>query len=142
MKNKLKLMKQDSVITALNVALVFLVIVLLITILTVRTTYKEITSDNYDELSFSYAIEDQAYYTLLEKYYYNLTTTGKENPEFQEYYGVAKYYEAASLYKAYDTVGNTEKALYYQNKMQDYEKDMGDWSMAKPGILKSLELEE
>ena len=64
--------------------------------------------------------------------YYTNVAEGKENvKELQEYYGVARYFEAASEYKMYTEAGKDEMAEEALNVMEAAYVQMGDFSMVK-----------
>lgn len=52
-------------------------------------------------------VEYGNYAPLVDHYHQNVAAGITGNKEEKEYYGVAKYYEAASFYKAFSTVGDT-----------------------------------
>ena len=47
---------------------------------------------------------------------------------------MAKYYEAASFYKAFSTVGDTGRAAQEKQKMDAAYEEMGGWQIAKEAI--------
>ena len=113
-------------------------------LLTAGVMIEEIVEEvtpTYNENSFCYAVEDEQYASLVGKYYQNTIEGHEGNKVMKEYYGVAMYYEAASLYKAYTTVGNEEQAAVFLEKMEQAQEEMGGWSIAKDSIHKQLGLE-
>ena len=59
----------------------------------------------------------------------------------KECYGVARYFEAASMYKAFLQTGDTERAAREKEKMDAAYEEMGDWNIATDSIRKKLGLE-
>ncbi len=96
----------------------------------------------YSEDSFYYKISDERYYSLVGAYHSNVQGGFEGDEDIQEYYGVAKYFEAASLYHAYQVAGNEEMAKFFAGKMELAEEDMGGWSVTREPILKYLGIEE
>lgn len=125
----------------LNIMIVIATFFLLIHAGVLIQTVVEETTPMHGENSFYYAIEEENYAGMVGNYYLNTMEGHEGNATMQEYYGVAKYYEAASLYKAYAEVGNEEMATQFLEKMQDVEDEMGGWSVAKDAIHEQLGLE-
>ena len=59
-----------------------------------------------------------------------------------EYYGVAKYFEAASYYKIYQESGDTVRANYQKEKMDAALEEMGDLSAEAERIKEKLDISE
>ena len=93
------------------------------------------------EDGFYYNVEGEQYYNMVGGYYSNIFAGYEGNRNMKEYYGVAQYFEAASLYKAYTSVGNTELADIFLERMKKLEAEMGGWSIAKEPIHKQLGIE-
>ena len=74
------------------------------------------------------------YAPLVDHDHQNLAAGITGNKEEKEYYGVAKYYEAASFYKAFSTVGDTGRAAREKRKMDAAYEEMGGWQIAKEAI--------
>lgn len=74
------------------------------------------------------------YAPLVDHYHQNVAAGITGNKEEKEYYGVAKYYEAASFYKAFSTVGDTKRAAREKQKMDAAYEEMGGWQIAKEAI--------
>jgi len=93
----------------------------------------------YDEDSFYWRMNDEDYPSMVSMYYTNVAK-GKENVrELQEYYGVARYFEAAADYKMYIEAGENELAQEALMRMEDAYEQMGDFSMIKEKIDARLE---
>lgn len=141
MKNKLTLEKQKKIGIVLNIIIVVLVFILLIMMGWTVNSFRDAYT-GYNAKSFSYNIEYRDFCGLVSKYYENISCGHPESKALLEYYGIAKFYEAATLYKAYDTVGDAEYAEIFRNKMKLAEGEMGKWIMLKDSILEELKIEE
>ena len=83
---------------------------------------------HYDEDTFLYAIQDGQYSELQEKKNRNELEHVKADAQMLECYAVADYYEAASMYYAYENIGNTAKAAEAKAEMEEAKGRMGDLS--------------
>ena len=79
---------------------------------------------HYDEDTFLYSIQDGQYSELPEKKNRNEMEHVKADAQMLECYAVADYYEAASLYYAYENIGNAAKAAIAKADMEEAE---GAW---------------
>jgi len=120
-------MKKDKNVTILNIVIIFLAVVLVITVLqtimeagTVRYDYF------YDEDSFIYCMEDEDYADMVQYYYDNCGSQGKEEKNMQEYYDLAKYFEAAFHHKIYVKSGDTVRAEKYKAIMDETKARLGE----------------
>lgn len=125
----------------LNVLIVIAAFFFLMTAGVMIEEIVEVNTAGYSENSFYYSMEDERYYNMVGYYYYNTLAGFKGNSTMQEYYGVAKYYEAASLYRAYTVYGKEEQAGAFFQKMKQAEEEMGGWSIAIASIQKQLGIE-
>lgn len=142
MKSKMKLEKQKSLEVALNVVIFFLVLILVLVVIITTKSFKDVSTYHFDESSFSYDLGYKNYKGMVYKYYQNKNMDYQVSREMQEYYGVARFYEAATIYKAYKTVGDAANSDFFQERMKQAEVEMGDWIVVKEDILKELEIEE
>ncbi len=141
MENKARLSSQKITNWILNVIIVVAVFFL---ILTAGVMIEEIYSafgQPYSLRNADYNVQQERYFQMVDPYYHNTIAGFEGNAKEKEYYGVAKYYEAASLYKAYTAAGNTEMADFFLEKMQKAESSMGSWSITKEPIHKQLGIE-
>lgn len=53
-----------------------------------------------------------------------------------------KYFEALSLYHAYDVVGNDKTADAYETQMNAYYDNMGDFTVFQEDMLSRLQIEQ
>ena len=85
-----------------------------------------------EEELMSAQVEENNQYESMKKrikyMYENKINNVKENAELTQCYAVAEYFEAASLYKAYASNGNTDKAQKYLDVMAKAYSEMGDVS--------------
>lgn len=95
----------------------------------------------YDEDSFYWRLESEEYASMVNMYYLNVAEGKGDARELQEYYGVAKYFEAATDYKMYLEAGETERANEALADMEEAYVQMGDFSMVKGKIHAKLGLE-
>jgi len=94
----------------------------------------------YDENSFYWQMESEDYASMVTMYYNNVAVGKEKAKELQEYYGVAKYFEAASAYKMYVEAGETKLAQEALADMEVAYKQMGDFYMVKDRIDAKLGL--
>lgn len=138
MQNKIKQKRQDIKIIILNVVIGVLVFFLLITGIYALEEFSYEFDNGYKEDIFLYRIKDERYNEMVRMYHEN-EAYGKEfDEEGQEYYAIAKYYEAASFYKAFLEAGDTQRMERYLDKMEDAEEDMGAMAFTKDKIDEKL----
>jgi len=104
--------------------------------------FREEYSYHYTADSLYYRLEDEDFGSLVEMYYANEAAGVKADEDMKEYYGVARYFEAASYYKLYAQVQDGAKAEYYQTQMEEAKKQMGALSFLDEKILEKLGIEE
>ena len=78
---------------------------------------------------------------MVQMYHRNVALGKGEEKELQEYYAVARYYEAASYYKIYLEKNDEDRRTKEFEKMQEAFSQMGDFSFVRDKIHKVLELE-
>ena len=89
---------------------------------------------------FTNDIYGEDYAAMVRSYHENIGEGFEGNAEMKEYYGVAKYFEAASLYKVYLETGDTARAERERNRMDAAYEEMGEWNIVKPDIHAKLGL--
>lgn len=72
-----------------------------------------------EEDTFLYNVRDKFYYRLPQQMYGNLAGEYEGNEHLEEYYAIARYFEASSFYYAYKAEGNNQKAGEYYDIMQE-----------------------
>lgn len=123
---------------------VVMVVECLLIVVTAGLAYHEITYDYTwyeDEDALLYEIEDERYGWLLTHYYANMYGGYRASGNMEECYGVAKYYEAALWYKAYQNVGDMERSTVYAKKMEMALDEMGDYRFLEEKIRAKLNME-
>lgn len=88
--------------------------------------------------SFLYDVQYGRYCSMVEAVYQNRVNGAKETAEMKEMYGIADYFEAASLYHAYEQSGEQDKAATFKEKMEKAQNMMGDFSYVKEDIDQKL----
>lgn len=128
-----KLLILDLAIGALTVFLMIMV----------GFAVEEITyyHDTYDENSFYWRLQEENYPVMVGMYHSNVEEGKGDAEELQEYYGVARYFEAASYYKMYIEAGETALAEEAREEMEAAHEQMGEFSMVKEEIDAKLGLE-
>ena len=141
MRNKERLQRQNVVIIIMNIVIVVLCILLFVVGVIAADEMKYAFSTYYSEDNMVYNVESGDYDYLAERYH---GLTGEEvrvSREILEYFGVAKYFEAAFFYKAYEEVGDVERAGRQKEKMEQAYKEMGGWNIVQKDIHETLGLE-
>lgn len=93
------------------------------------------------EDSFLYAIEDGDYSRMVEMMYLNEAAGVETSEIYEECYAVARYYEAATYYKAYKNAGDMARAQEKKQIMERQISRMGELSGCAEDIDKILKLE-
>ena len=86
-------------------------------------------------------VQNENYAYLLVNYHEDMVYGGLLSGTKKECYGVARYFEAASMYKAFLQTGDTEHAAREKEKMDAAYEEMGDWNIAADSIRKKLGVE-
>ena len=86
-------------------------------------------------------VQSENYAYLLVNYHEDMVYGGLLSGTKKECYGVARYFEAASMYKAFLQIGDTERAAREKEKMDAAYEEMGDWNIAADSIREKLGLE-
>lgn len=141
MENKAKTGGNKVVNLILNIIIIILSFVLVITVGVMIGEFSDATTYVYGEDNFYYDIEGERFFDMVGDYHSNAQAGYEGNKNMKEYYGVAEYYEAASLYRAYTVTGNTEWADFFKEKMNQAEPQMGGWSITKDAIHAQLGIE-
>ena len=139
--NKLKQsQKQQGALWIMNVVIVILCIVLFLGCIqmigALRDAFSRPSRAKYMENLVRY--ENYAY--LLSSYHEDEVYGGLVTGTKKECYGVAKYFEAASMYRAYLETGDTERAAREKEKMDAAYEEMGEWNIAADSIREKLGL--
>lgn len=130
---------RDVRVTVLNIVIVILAIILLVLVSITVETVREPDYISYNgEYTFIYCMEDENYGNMARYYYQNCGSARKEDAELQEYYGVAKYFEAAFFHKAHMEAGDTVRADKYKAAMDAAAAQMGEFAFVADKIDKQL----
>lgn len=140
--NKLKQsQKQQGALWLMNIVIVILCIVLFLggiqMISALRDAFARPSRAKYMENLIRY----ENYANLLNSYHEDVVYGGLVTEAKKECYGVAKYFEAASMYRAYLETGDTERATREKEKMDAAYEEMGDWNIAADSIREKLGVE-
>lgn len=92
----------------------------------------------YDADSFYYRLSDGDFGSMVEMYYSNESIGAQADEELQQYYAIARYYEAACWYRAY---AGREEAARYLADMTTAECNMGELSFVAEDIRTKLGME-
>lgn len=87
-------------------------------------------------------IAAENYVPLVDLYHDDVVYGGFVGDRKQEYYGVAKYFEAASMYRAFSETGDVERAAREADKMNAAYEEMGSWNIAADSIREQLGLDK
>lgn len=142
MKNRVSNGANKIVIWIMNIVIIVLSLVLFVMIFLVIAEFHQAFNRERSTDSFGYHMTAEEYFQLVPTYYSNTAYGYEPDAETAEYYGVAKYFEAALIYNAYMETGNEEMEQVYKEKMQAAKPEMGGWDMAIPSIHKQLGIEE
>lgn len=141
MQNESRIARQNVVNFVLNIVIVVLCVVTVICGFWAVNNLVDDYSWSYDESSFYYHIESNNFYSTVCMRHRNEAEGVRANSTMKEYYGVAKYFEAASYYKAFLESGDTVRAEREKAKMEEAVLEMGGWAFLEEDIIKQLELE-
>ncbi len=134
MKNKEKL---------LNIVIVFLSVAIVVTAFAVFNEYMSYKNmDVHTEEEFFINLSHQDYDTMVWYMYSNEASGVTPTRDMKNMYAVARYYEAAFLYKAYAENGDTTAAEEKKQIMDEQVSLMGEFSYAKADIDTLLGLVE
>ena len=86
-------------------------------------------------------VQSKNYACLVVNYHEDMVYGGLLSGTKKECYGVARYFEAASMYKAFLQTGDTERAAREKEKMDAAYEEMGDWNIAADSIRERLGLD-
>lgn len=134
MKNKERTFRQEIIKYIMNAVIVILCIILLIVIYQTVDEYNYYFTMPNKERSFANDVYAEDYASMVYAYYENTAEGFKGNAKMKEYYGVAKYFEAASFYKVYLETGDMTRVEKQEKKMEEAYEEMGEWSILQEEI--------
>ena len=133
--------KKSPVNIVLDIVIALLCLAFVLAVVFALDMYRESFAWSYDADSFYYRLSDGDFGAMVEMYYYNESNNVKPDEELEMYYGVAKYFEAASWYKVYSEAGDSQWTAVYRQAMDEAEADMGSLNMLAEDICLALETE-
>lgn len=123
-----------------NIVISILSVILVITTASVAYSFWDYSRVYvYDEERFWNCIQSESYDYIVSCMYENEINGVKTTKDLEECYAVARYFEAASFYKAYEQNGKTDKAKEKQKIMEEQKEKMGELSFAAGDIDAFLE---
>lgn len=142
LKNKLKqTQKQSGALLIMNILIVALCLVLFGGTIYMFRQLNDAFSRPVRTRWMENNLSSENYAYLLDNYHQDEVYGGLLSENKKECYGVAKYFEAASMYRAYLETGDTERAAREKEKMDAAYEEMGGWNIAADSIREKLDLE-
>ncbi len=142
MQNRQREFKQNIVIFVLNIVIVIMSILMVICgCVAVSSLYDAFSPRMYSEQSLYYCVQDGDFGRLVSYCHEGMQESDHASARVKEYYGIAKYYEAASFYKAFLETGDTERAEQAKAKMEQAYAEMGSWNIVQEEIHELLGIE-
>lgn len=140
MENNTQEKKYIRLKASLNILIVLLGILFVVVVFSTVKEFLDLYDNGYSIDSFYARTNDADYAPLPEMYYINEAERVEANSQFQEYYGVAKYVEAASYYRMYSENNDMQRAEAYREKMEQALSQMGVYSSLSDQINTKLGL--
>lgn len=128
MENNTQEKKYIHLKISLNILIVLLGIIFVVVVFSTVKEFLELSDNGYSIESFYTRTNEAKYAPLPEMYHVNEAEQVEANTQFQEYYGVAKYVEAASYYRMYSENNDMQRAEAYREKMEQALSQMGVYS--------------
>lgn len=140
MQNKDRIERQNVIILVMNIVIGVLCLIMVICGGRAAFNLYEDYSIPYDNQNMESAVQYGDFHRLVSMYHENIANGFEGDRAMKEYYGVAKYYEAASFYKAFTETGDTVRAEREAAKMEQALEEMGGWSILEEEINAQLGL--
>lgn len=139
MNNQKRSKRQNIMLIGMNIVIGALCLILLGRVVSMieAVVYACDRSVNVRQLERDVRYDDFA--NLLGDYYTDMTTGAHTNTEIEEYYGVARYYEAMLWHRAYTETSDQERAAEELKKAEEAYEEMGSWNLLAESIEKILE---
>lgn len=138
MNNKIRTRKQSVVLVVMNVVIVILCIGIFLCVIRLIREIQYSNDEKYDAKAMENCIRYDNYDSLSQYYHTNQVQNVKADADMKECYGVAKYYEAAVMYKAYQAVGDENRVVSEKEAMDAAYQEMGEWKITADTINKQL----
>lgn len=120
-------------IMLLDIAILAATLILIIGIWRLAQNISYEMNSGYSVSSLADSVEREDYARLI--YMCNQDYGDKEEKkEYQEFYALADYCRAASMYKVYSESGDTKRAAYQKEKMNDAEGRLGRLAATKSRV--------
>lgn len=140
MENNTQEKKYIHLKISLNILIVLLGIIFVVVVFSTVKEFLDLSDNGYSIDSFYIRTNEAEYAPLPEMYHINEAKQVEANTQFQEYYGVAKYVEAASYYRMYSENNDMQRAEAYREKMEQALSQMGVYSSLSDEINTQLGL--
>ena len=128
--------------TILNGIIVILALVLIARTAYTIQVYVQMDGEEYMENNMLHRLKNEDFGDMVMIYHSNVALGYEDKKELQDYYGIARYYEAAANYKMYLENEEPEKAEREKRKMQEAADDFGELYFVKDKIDAKLALQE
>ena len=135
-------MKEESkhiVLLLLDIVIVVMCVVVIGSVWRTVSEFYTVFDRNYTANSFYYRTRDEEYALLADMAWSNRMYGRGEIADFQEYYAVADYYDAAVQYYVCLRAGDTAGAERWLEKMKEAENRMGGFTAEKEKIDRMLQ---
>lgn len=143
MNDRRKEQMSNIKLIVLNIVIIIMAFILVVLAWnSLREVFYSFSTYQYEAQSFVYALESEDYGRIVTMYNENCNNGYGDNQNLQEYYGVAKYYEAAFDYNVFVNIGDTAAAEEQQNRMNEAEAQMGDFAFVADKIDERLGIAE
>lgn len=131
MRERFREESRHIVLLLLDIAVAVMCVIVIGSLWRTVSEFYIILDQNYVANSFYYRIQDENYALLSEMTWSNRMYGRGEKEDFQEYYAIADYYDAAVQYYMCRKEGDTTGAERWQEKMKDAESRMGDLKLKR-----------
>ena len=142
MNNKTRTRKQSAVLMVMNVVIVILCVGTFLCGIRLIREIRFASGEKYNAETMENFIRYDSYDILSQYYHINQVQNVKADANMKECYGVAKYYDAAVMYKAYETVGDENRAASEKQAMDAAYQEMGEWRITADTINKPLGIKD
>lgn len=126
--NSLTEQKRRLIVMGLNIAIIIFAVVLAGSLCYVIKQFANMSSIIYSEDSFYYYLREERYASMVDGYYVNLQNKEKAGKKLAECYGIAKYYNAAFFYHAYEETGDMEGMQRMEAQKEQAYAEMGNYT--------------
>lgn len=129
-------------LSVLNFSIIILAVVFAINLCsTIYVFVKGEAYYTYEETSLLYFVKEGDYSNLIEGVHERKYINPSDSQTYKEISAVVEYFEAASLYHAYQKMGDTTEEKKFQQKMVESSSLLGELSFVEEDINKKLGME-